>query len=169
MKKILFFLILVAVIPAFAFADFQIGAIAMVKGTAASIQTGGIKANDFTYGGEARLNLGILQGGVSALYYPADADMPASIVALTDVGLALDIWFIRLGAGLGPNFYSQLQNSGGTRPLSVGLNMKLAGDINLGSISVGVVAYYYLNSLSDLRTAGKARPWVGLTAMLKLF
>jgi hypothetical protein len=115
MKKILIAaLVLFALVPAATFADLQIGALALYKGDVSTLSVSGLGLNDFTFGLDARLNLGILQGSVAALYYPADttaaAPIPASLLALTDVGLCIDILFIRIGAGIGPNFSVPLEN-----------------------------------------------------------
>jgi hypothetical protein len=120
-----------------------------------------------TVGAEARLKLWILQGGISALYNP-DPKTP-SIAVLTDVGLALDILFLRFGAGIGPNF--SYTPSGTTKFASAGLNLKLSGELIVGPFCVGLVGYYYLKDFNDLSNLGKKfqkLPWLGVTAMLKL-
>jgi hypothetical protein len=171
MKKLVV-LLLVLVLPAFAFADFQIGGVGMYKGTIEQLKAKDVGIEDFTFGGEARIKLGIFQGGLTALYYPEDLMRPAAIVALTDVGLAFDILFLRLGAGIGPNFAIPIGDSGAGDPLKLGLNMKLSTDFRLGSLSLGLVGFYYLESLKDLANIGevfKEMPWLGITAMFKLF
>ena len=178
MRKILIVaLVLIVVAPAM-FADLQIGGVAMYKGDVATINASGLGLNDFTFGLDARLNLGILQGSVAALYYPADvtpvAPLPSSLMVLTDVGLCIDVLFIRIGAGIGPNFSVALEDRGpaGTNYLPVGVNLKLAGDVNLGSFSVGLVGYYYVDSFSAFAEPNffsRARPFVGVSALFKLF
>src|SRR5512142_1439414 len=109
MKKLgILVLIMIAFIPAFAFADFQIGGVAMYKGEPLGVTVSSLGLNSFTFGADARLKLSIFQGSLSVLYYPADttaaAALPASLMALADVGLSFDILFLRLGVGIGPNY-----------------------------------------------------------------
>ena len=168
MKKLLVVLMILA-LPALAFADFQLGGTAMYKGMLQDIQSGTTPGiDDFTFGAEARLKLGIFQGAAAVLYY-GDEFYP-SLVALTDVGLSLDVLFLRIGVGIGPNFYIPLED-GGPTGLPVGLNLKGSVDFQLGSISLGLVGYYYLASFEDLNADlfQNAQPWIGLTALFKLF
>ncbi len=175
--RVLVITILLVFVSAATFADLQIGALAMYKGDPSTLSVSGLGLQDFTFGLDTRLNLGILQGSVSALYYPADITatdpMPASLVALTDVGLCLDVLFIRLGAGIGPNFSIPLESSTPARDaLPVGVNLKLAGDVMLGSFSFGLVFVYYVNSFEDFAAPNffqLARPIVGVSALYKLF
>jgi hypothetical protein len=173
MKKLLV-LLLVVVLPAFAFADFQIGGVGMYKGTIEQLKAKDVGVEDFTFGGEARIKLGIFQGGLTALYYPENVSTatPPAIVALTDLGLAFDILFLRLGAGIGPNFAIPIGASGAGDPVKMGLNLKLSTDLRLGNLSLGLVGFYYLESFKDLKNIGevfKEMPWLGVTAMFKLF
>jgi hypothetical protein len=169
MKKLIVVL-MIALLPTLAFAlDFQIGGTAMYKGMLADIQDGpsDITFDDFTFGAEARLNFGLIQGAAAVLYYPGEPN--ASLVALTDVGLTLNLAILRLGAGIGPNFYIPL---GGTADgVPVGLNVKGAVDVQLGNLSLGLVGYYYLASLKDLGADlfKTAQPWLGVTVLFKVF
>lgn len=160
--------LLVALLPALAFADFQIGGLGMYKGDIAIIQTTGIGFTDFTFGGEARLKIGFLQAGASLLSYPGASY--SSILAIADIGLSQDVALLRLGIGLGPNLSVNLGSAAPT-PLNVGANLKLSADVNLGSLSIGLVGFYYLNDVSDFSSLGAVfskLPWVGITAMVKL-
>jgi len=53
----------------------------------------------------------------------------------TDVGLALDLLFLRLSLGAGPNFTYEF---GGADPFMPGFNAKANVDIKLGKLSVGL-------------------------------
>jgi hypothetical protein len=165
MKKLLIVL-LIALLPTLAFSlDLQIGATAMYKGLLSDFQGSNpsIGFDDFTYGGEVRLGFGLLQGAAALLYYPDP--VVSQIVALTDVGLSLNLAIIRLGVGIGPNFRIPLGDSITGVPL--GLNLKGAVDLQLGRLSLGAVGYYYLASLSDLNAdlLKNGQPWVGLTLL----
>jgi hypothetical protein len=167
MRKLLTVL-LVALLPAIAFADFQIGGVGMYTSDISTIQTTSIGITDFTFGAETRLKLGLFQGGASLLYYPSASY--SSIVALTDIGISLDVAILRLGFGLGPNLAVNLGSAAAT-PTNVGLNLKLSTDVNLGSLSIGLVGFYYLKDFSDLSSIGSVfskLPWLGVTAMVKL-
>lgn len=169
MKKLIVVL-LIALLPTLAFAfDLQVGATAMYKGLLSDIIDGpsGIGFDDFTYGGEVRLGFGILQGAAAVLYYPGDPT--DSLKLLTDIGLSLNLAIVRLGVGIGPNVVIPLD--GTISGVPVGLNLKGAVDLQLGKLSLGVVGYYYLDSLSDLGADlfTTAEPWVGLSLLYKLF
>lgn len=178
MKKLFIFAaVILAVIPAMAFADFQIGGVAMYKGDVSEISNG-ITLNDFTFGLDTRLNISILQGSLAAVYYPEDLSavvpLPPSLTVLTDIGLCFDVLFLRLGAGVGPNFYIALANTPGSPQdaVPIGLNFKLAADINIGSFAIGLVGYWYMSSISDFTKPNffdYTRPWVGVSALFKLF
>ena len=169
MKKLLV-LLLVLVLPSLAFADLRVGAVGMYKGTIDQLRAGGIGFDDFTFGADARLKLGIFQVAATGLYYPADLDRPRSIVAAVDGGLAFDLAFLRLGAALGPNFRIPMGAVGETT--RAGINLKGNVDVNIGNFSVGLVGFYYLDSFQDLAHVGDVftrLPWLGLTAMFKIF
>jgi hypothetical protein len=169
MKKLIVVLV-IALLPAMAFAlDFQIGGTAIYKGLLADIISGptDVTLQDFTFGGEARLTFGLLQGAAAVLYYP---DVPnSSLKVLSDIGVNLNLAIVRLGAGVGPNFYIPL--GGAISGVPVGINVKGAVDLQLGNLSLGVVGYYYLDSFSDLKSKfwESAQPWLGLTLLYKLF
>ncbi len=167
MKKIVVVL-LIALLPALAFADvdFQLGGTAMYKGFISDLSSG-IGFEDFTFGGEARLTFGLIQGAAAILYYPGE---PNSLMALLDAGLTLNLAIVRLGAGLGLNYSIPL---GGDKYAGVplGVNLKGAVDLQLGKFSLGVVGYYLLPSFSDFNKDlfTTAEPWLGLTLLYKLF
>jgi len=169
MKKLIVVL-MIALLPTLAFAlDFQIGGTAMYKGILEDITSGptDLGLDDFTFGAEARLSLGLLQGAAAVLYYPDEFD--PSLIALTDIGVTLNLAIVRLGVGIGPNFFIPLNDGGPTG--SLGLNLKGAVDLQLGGLSVGLVGYYYLASLEDIGADlfETAQPWLGLTVLFKLF
>jgi hypothetical protein len=175
MKKLLL-IALIIVIPALAFADFQIGALALLNRSLSDTSTGKITASDFTYGLETRLNIWIFQGGISALYFPGGDYSYDTVIAFTDVGLCLDLWILRLGAGVGPNlgFIVDKSYTGTSDAQKLGFNVKMAGDLMLGNLDLGVVGYYYLENLADLKTAGsdmsKVGNWMlGVTLLFKIF
>lgn len=173
MKK-LFVLLLVVALPVAVFADLQVGAVGMYNGGIDKIRAKTVGVDDFTFGAEARLKLGIFQAAVTGLYYPMDAAVmrPPAIVAVTDVGLAFDVLFLRLGAGIGPNFAIPIGEDGAGEPAKLGANIKLTTDFRLGNLSLGLVGFYYLESFRDLANVKDIfsdLPWLGITAMFKIF
>jgi hypothetical protein len=166
MKKLLALLVLLA-LPVFTFAaGFQIGAIGMYKG--GFPPTDPITLQSFTYGAEARLSFGLLQGGATALYFPNPAG-PANILALLDVGLNLNLAILDLGVGLGPNFAFPI-NAPGTA-VGFGLNVKAAAEVNLGKIGIGAVGFWRVDKLSDLSVDffKAVKPALGVTLLYRLF
>ncbi len=166
-KTIIVLALLVALIPAAAFADFQIGVVAGDLNTSINSlkAPNSFSASDLSYGLEARLKLWILQAGVSAFYEP-DIE---TVYIVTDAGLALDIWFLRLGAGVGPIIAADTQGGGST---TVGWNLKTTLDINLGNLGLGVIAYTPMSSLSDIGNVFQNyldNTYLGVTLMFKLF
>jgi hypothetical protein len=167
-KKIIIVVALMAVlIPAAAFADFQIGAVALLPGVTIGQMDGSttISANDLAYGLEARLKLWLFQVGASAFYMPSIE----TLYVFTDAGLSLDIWFLRLGAGIGPTIAADTQGGGSTL---MGWNMKATFDINLGNLGIGIIGYTPLYSLSDIGSTLSDylnNTYLGVTLMFKLF
>jgi hypothetical protein len=165
MKRLVLVLVIV-MLPALAFADFQIGAVGVYNNDITQISSAAVSSSDFLFGLEARAKLWIFQVGADALYVPGDQ----SLVALTDAGLAFDILFLRLGAGIGPDFAFLTNGEGGTELYS--WNMKLAADINLGNLAVGVEAFYVYDSPSDLADIGtifQQTPFIGVNLLIRLF
>ena len=155
-----------ALTPALSYADFQLGGVGMYDGDIGGLFT---QPLDITWGMEARFKfLSVFQVGLTGLYYlPTAANGSSYILALADAGLSVDIFFFRFGAGMGPDFFIPMSGPGVSSTSAA--NLKLSGDINIGPVSIGVVAFYPVMSIWDLQHVTSMKPWVGLTAMLKLF
>jgi hypothetical protein len=158
--------LVLSLIPLPSYADFQLGAVGMYNGDLGTLGTSPL---DVTWGIETRFKfLSICQVGLTGLYYiPSAIGGSTYILALTDVGLSFDIFFLRIGAGLGPDFLIPM--AGPTVAPSSNANLKLSGDINIGPVSIGVVAFYPVMSIWDLQNVTSMKPWLGLTAMIRLF
>jgi hypothetical protein len=166
-KAIIVLVLLVALIPAAAFADFQIGVVAADAWTPLGDMDSSyrLSPSDLSYGLEARLKLWILQAGVSAFYAPA----VETAYFYTDVGAALDLLFLRLGAGVGPTIVADTQG-GGTQLW--GWNLKTTFDINLGNLGIGLIAYTPFDSFSNFGYVMRNyldHTYLGVTLMFKLF
>jgi hypothetical protein len=148
------------------YADFQLGAVGMYNGDLGAL---GTRPLDMTWGMETRFKfLSVCQVGLTGLYYiPSAIGGSIYILALTDVGLSFDVFFLRIGAGIGPDFIIPM--AGPTVASSSNANLKLSGDIDIGPVSIGVVAFYPVMSIWDLQNVTSMKPWLGLTAMIRLF
>jgi hypothetical protein len=182
MKKLLVLLVLVLV-PMISFADFQIGPTAMYNFTFYDANLPPVQSlsiSNFTFGADARLNFGILQGSAYGLVTPGSVDVAAAVYnptilkLYTDLGICLDVLILRLSAGIGPNFNFYFADpSAPTKPdiFQLGLNLKLAADINFGSIALSVV--YFTDT--NLTAQGVAQAFqkingnLGLSLLFKLF
>jgi hypothetical protein len=160
-KKLLLVLV-IAIIPVMAFADFQIGATAVYDNNISDLQDNDI-ADYLVYGLDTRLKIWIFQACASALYLQDSA----TILLPTDVGLSFNVWFMRFGAGIGPVFGYTAGGDGFSK--SDYWNMKIMGDINIGSLTLGVVGYYFAEGLADFRDAFSSLPLVGVSVLFKLF
>ncbi|MBN1409272.1 MAG: hypothetical protein JW969_00410 [Spirochaetales bacterium] len=184
MKKLLI-LALLLILPIMAFADFQIGPTAMYNmlitaPPAVQDADRSFGLEDFTFGLDSRLNIGMFQGSAYALFTPGKFDsstlemVPHVIDIKLDVGLCLDIAILRLGLGIGPNFMIQLPPDASVTnvdPVAMGLNLKAAADLNLGSIAISLVYFTNTNLTADAVAASLSK-WdgkLGLSLLFKLF
>jgi len=174
MNKKLLVLALIIAIPAMAFADFQLGVTSMYGNPIGYLTSGydSLTMDDLLWGAEARVKLSIFQGDVSAYYMPASFNNYSSyetdaLLIMTDVGLSLDIFFLRIGAGIGPMWVMPMAGS----PGGTAWNMKLKADVNLGSIALGLSAYYEAAQFGDLWTSAtyESGPYVSANLLIKLF
>ena len=166
-KKLLLVLV-IAIIPAMAFAQFQIGGTALYTGDITAISSGPVSAGDFNFGGEARLKLWIFQVGATGYYVPDGSN--SYFFGTADAGLSLNILFLRVGAGVGVNaIYDSYGLAYGPDMLDKPYNMKATVDLNLGPIAIGVEGIYFLTDFSQIPTAFSYAPAVGVSLLLKLF
>ena len=144
MKKAILVAAVLALLPMAAFAELGIGGAAMMKSPyllGQSVSKDDLNVNQFTFGGDMRLKLSLLQGEALVMYGAGDVQ---SLNVYLDAGIALDLLLLRLSAGIGPNF---VYNFGESSPLQTGLNAKLSADVRLGKLSVGVS--YIMDLLID--------------------
>ncbi len=137
MKKTLILALVLAFIPLLSFAELGLGASAFFnspvligqKPDASQLREGG-----FTFGADVRLKfLKFLQ--LEALGLVSVGDV-TSIDMYADAGLALDLAFLRLSAGVGPTVFFLLSDV--TDPTLLGFNAKANADIKLGRLSLGL-------------------------------
>lgn len=187
MKKIILVL-LILVLPAVLFAEFRLGPAAfmnfpLVQDREYNVpELEGPDPSDFTFGLDARLKILLFQGSATALFTPgAEASdstgepvvLPASMDIFLDAGVAVDILFLRLGLGAGPNFTFFFSNEETVSdPASAGFNLKGTVDIVLGPVSFGLC---YINQFDidfDTSTivlsADKTQGLLGFAVLFKL-
>ncbi len=154
MKKILLFVSLIMLTSGL-FAQFQIGPTAMLnlQLTGEDVQyiaeegasvVNELSIDDFTFGVDTRLNLGLLQIGAYGLFSPgydlSNITDGATIRAFFDAGVTIDLFILRLSAGVGPSMDFLLsENADSTETFDAGFNMKISADVQLGGIAASVV------------------------------
>ncbi len=137
-------ILLLAVLPTAAFAELGVGGAAFFNSPyllGQSVSKDDLNVNQFTFGGDARLKLSLLQGEALVLYSAGDVQ---SLNIYLDAGVSFDILMLRLSAGAGPNF---VFNIGESSPLQTGLNAKVSADVKLGKLSIGLS--YIMDLLID--------------------
>jgi hypothetical protein len=94
-----------------------------------------LREGGFTFGADVRFKfLKFLQ--LEALGLVSVGDSVTSIDLYADAGLAFDLAFLRLSAGVGPTALFILSDV--TDPTLLGFNAKANADIKLGRISLGL-------------------------------
>jgi hypothetical protein len=138
MKKTLILVLVLAFIPLLSFAELGLGASAFFnspvligqKASASELREGG-----FTFGADVRFKfLRFLQ--LETLGLVSVGDSVTSIDLYADAGLAFDLAFLRLSAGVGPTVFFILSDV--ADPTLLGFNAKANADIKLGRISLGL-------------------------------
>ncbi|MCF7953790.1 MAG: hypothetical protein K9K78_06915 [Spirochaetales bacterium] len=180
MKKKMILLIAAALIllPAAAFADgFWIGPTALYKDTlsfdeAVDSNWGeDVKAEDFDYGLDARLEMGMLEGSMLAFYDKWENWDIGFLSTFFDIGVSLNVALFDFGIGVGPNFLSLIVDDPDyeTEPIQIGSNLKLSADLKLENVSVGAYFMYMLDDLSDIENIDDSTSGlVGLSALFRL-
>ena len=134
-KRVLIVLAL-CLVPLLSFAELGLGGAAFFNSPVLigqDVTASGLTSGGFTFGPDLRFKLSILQ--LEALGLVTVAGGSTALDLYTDVGLALDLLFLRLSLGAGPNFTYEF---GGADPFMPGFNAKANVDIKLGKLSVGL-------------------------------
>ena len=152
MKKIAFGCVLLIVLAGGAFADgLEIGPTAMLRfpfqaaeGEEAFEDIG---VEDFKFGADAEIMFGVFQIGALAEYRPGRDEGPAMVPPAIDMlvtgGLLIDLWILRVGAGIGPRFTVDLPGPDAPEPpvdgpgnVGAGFAIKGNADLQLGRIAL---------------------------------
>jgi len=142
MKKLFLILAIVVILPVAVFAEWGVGGAAFYKSPVLlgqPVDLGNLNVDQFSFGGDVRLKLGWFQAEGLLLYSAGDID---SLNLFLDAGVALDLAFLRLSLGAGPNFTN---NFGQSPAVQAGLNAKVGADVKLGPISLGLSYIMSLN------------------------
>jgi hypothetical protein len=134
-KRILIVLAL-CLVPLLSFAELGVGGAAFFNSPVLVGQPvdKSVFDNGFSFGGDLRLKLAILQ--LEALGLVTTGGGETALDLYTDVGLALDVLFLRLSLGAGPNFTYIFGDA--PDPSILGFNAKANVDVKLGHLSLGV-------------------------------
>jgi hypothetical protein len=164
-KKLVLILV-IAIIPVMAFADFQIGVTAVYDNSIAAYEDSTV-TDYLVYGLDTRAKIWIFHASASALYLQDSA----TILMPIDLGLSFNVWFMRFGMGIGPIFGYTAGGDGFSE--SDYWNMKIMGDINIGSLTLGVVGYYFADvgtyGMTAFSDAFSSMPLIGVSVLFKLF
>jgi len=137
MKKRVLIVLALCLVPLLSFAELGVGGAAFFNSPmliGQEVTSSGLTSGGFTFGGDLRFKLSILQLEALGLVTVAGGDTALDLY--TDVGLALDLLFLRLSLGAGPNFTYVF--GGGADPFMPGFNAKANVDVKLGKISLGL-------------------------------
>jgi len=176
MKKIILFLIVLAIVPISMFAQAQaeapanpmlevdLGPAAFYKSPVLMGQPIDIRnanCDQFAFGADLRVKFGVFQAEALTLY---SAGATNSLNTYLDVGLAIDIAIVRLSLGVGPNFIFNLENS---TPFQAGFNAKAGIDLNVGPVVFGV-SYIMALNIANVTTINTSSGLLGAEVLFKL-
>jgi hypothetical protein len=147
MKRIIVLVALCA-LPFMAFADLQIGPALSYEAPLKGISSDPSPLDHLKFGAEARLKFWLFQAGTAVYYWPAAGAYGAELNIVPDIGVSLDLLFLRFGAGVGYDYWLSLENR--YEPGIDGYNLKLSIDFELGRLSLGLVGYYWLDTLGEI-------------------
>lgn len=163
MKKMLGICIISALLPAMMFAELSIGPAAFLKSPVLigqNIDVSALNVNQFSFGGDVRYRLGILQLEGLMLY---SAGSVQSLNFYLDGGISIDILMLSLSLGAGPNFIKVLNHDG---VYQTGFNAKAGADIQFEHITVGAS---YIMDLNVSNAGISLRNSAGLLGLHMLF
>jgi len=174
MKKIILFLIVLAIVPISMFAqaeapadpllEVDLGPAAFYKspvllGQPIDIQNA--NCDQFAFGADLRVKFGVFQAEALTLY---SVGATHSLNTYLDVGLAVDIAILRLSLGVGPNFIFNLENSA---PFQAGFNAKAGIDLNVGPVVFGL-SYIMALNIANVTTLNTSSGLLGAEVLFKL-
>ncbi|MEI6385731.1 MAG: hypothetical protein WCQ50_03785 [Spirochaetota bacterium] len=168
-RTVLLVAAMLVLVPGLLFAQFKLGAMALYNfplspAEVTYIDSQGVGLQDFSFGAEARLGLGLLDAGVVGLVDPGyvykDANGEEYTVTYFDimprVGLALNLGGLRVSAGVGPSFTLEIYDNGDfTDPFGIGSNAMASIELPLTktlSLAVNYLMKFEFN-IKDMSTS----------------
>ncbi len=118
-------------------------------------------SDNFAFGLDARLRLGLLEGSLLAVYVPLGDDN--AVLSFANIGLNTNIGPVNVGASAGAAFiYSEeLDDS-----FDAGVNLKFTADLILGDISIGAYYLFWEDDFDEIKVADKGL--VGFSVLFRL-
>lgn len=151
-----------AVLPCLARADLQAGGVLLYDADLPPVGEAGLVRGDLRPGAEARLKLWFLQLGLVAVPFPE-----RELLLLSDLGVAFDASFLRVGVAWGLCQWISLDQR---YPTDIGMhNIKLAAEARLGPFSLGLSAWWFIPAVPTgltLVDVVSRPPVLGLTALV---
>ena len=174
MKKIILFLVVLAIVPISMFAEGEtsnspllevdLGPAAFYKSPVLlgqPIDLSNANCEQFAFGADLRVKFGVFQAEAVTLY---SSGAVHSLNTYFDVGIAADIAILRLSLGAGPNFIFNLENN---TPFQAGLNAKAGIDLNVGPVVFGV-SYIMALNIANVTTVSTGSGLLGASVLFKL-
>ena len=146
MKKMLL-VALVLLLPAAVFAELGVGVAALYNSPVLigqKVSAIDLNVNKFSFGPDLRYKLWILQLEAMVL---GSFGSSSSLDGLIDAGVAFDILFLRLSAGVGLNGTYQFTDG----RFDKGFNTKLNADLKFGKLSFGLTYIIAMNIAGGVR------------------
>jgi hypothetical protein len=162
MKKILIILSFLMITSAASAQILQLGPVAML--TTPVVTPSGVSSydslglEDFRFGADARLNLGLLQIGLLAVIEAPGTDAllePGEIILVPTIGVNTSLLIFDVGIGIGPSFEFNYGDSEISDPADFGIHLKGTFDVNFGSFSTGLILGSALDLTRDVTDFGE--------------
>lgn len=173
MKKILIVLSILFVSTALHAQFLQFGPVAML--TAPLSKPEGVESydslgiEDFRFGADVRVNLGLLQAGVLGLFEAPGANgllEPGQVILVPTIGVNASLLIFDVGIGIGPGLEFNFGDDSIERAADFGIHLKGTADVNLGKFSIGVILGTSYSITPDLPDFGDKMDIYGGLAFL---
>lgn len=162
MKKILIILTILMISSAAYGQVLQFGPVAMLT-TPVTAPSGvssydSIGLEDFRFGADVRLNLGLLQVGLLAVVEAPGTNAllePGEIILVPTIGINSSLLIFDIGVGIGPSVEFNFGDKDISDPADFGIHLKGTFDINFGSVSAGIILGSAVDLTSDVANFGQ--------------
>ena len=126
-------------------------------------------SDNFSYGIDARLRMGLLEGSLMAIYYPSsDTGGYSDVLAVyANAGANLNLSIFNVGLSGGTNFLI-IDDDAIDEAIDFGVNLKATADVMLGNIALGFYYMAILDTFEDF-DADNISGNVGVSLLFKPF